>query len=42
MQQIHLNLHPNALAWLRSESARIGIPVSEILRRLVDAARGER
>ena len=27
------------LAWLREEAARLGIPVNELLRRIVDAAR---
>ena len=28
------------LAWLREEAARLGIPVSEVIRRLLDKARG--
>jgi hypothetical protein len=28
------------VAWLRAEAERLGIPVSEVIRRLLDKARG--
>jgi len=33
------SLHPKAFDWLTLEAARIGVSVSEFLRRVVDTAR---
>ena len=42
MEKINVNFAQVQLTWLRREAKRFGITVAEVLRRIVDAARGAR
>jgi hypothetical protein len=37
MKTTNVNLTDNQMQWLRDEAARIGISMSELLRRIIDA-----
>jgi hypothetical protein len=36
-----VSLSPQQLEWLKAEAERLGISVSELVRRIIDKARGE-
>ena len=40
MIKLLISLTVQQVEWVRAEAARLGIPVSEFIRRIVDAARG--
>lgn len=41
MERISVSLPPPQHSWLTREAKRLGITIGELLRRLIDAARGE-
>ena len=41
MEKISISLSKPQLEWLQAEAARLGITVSELIRRLIDQKRGE-
>jgi hypothetical protein len=40
MEKINVYLSPEEMTWLRRRAEKIGITVAELLRRIIDAARG--
>lgn len=41
MEKLVISVTPAQTEWLRAEAARLGISVAELLRRIIDKARGE-
>jgi hypothetical protein len=40
MEKINCFFSPEEMTWLRKRAERLGLTVAEVLRRIVDAARG--
>ena len=42
MEKINCFFSPEEMTWLRKRAAKLGLTVAEVLRRIVDQARGVR